>query len=133
MQHLYKIIGRLTPTQISQYDFLMNFGVSIDSKSNLKKAVDSACDYNDFKYYIQEIPFKEVLMIHKYFTFAVKKIKVIMYAEQLDQVSDDFLKEIDDKDEEGSSDPKTVSKKRKEPKKEVRANKKQDKLKDGKP
>lgn len=48
MQHLYKIIGRLTPAQISQYDFLMNFGVSIDSKANLKKAVDSACDYNEF-------------------------------------------------------------------------------------
>jgi hypothetical protein len=50
--HLYKIIGKMTPAQYSKYDYLMNFGVSIDSKVNLQKAVENACSYNDFKMYL---------------------------------------------------------------------------------
>jgi hypothetical protein len=38
-------------------------------------------------------------MIHKYYTFAVKRINVIMYNERIDQVCEDLLKEIDEKDQ----------------------------------
>jgi hypothetical protein len=50
--HLYKIVGKMTPQQYTKYDYLMNFGVSIGSKVNLQKAVENACNYNDFKSYL---------------------------------------------------------------------------------
>lgn len=57
-----------------------------------------------------------------------------MYHEQLDQVSPDLLKELDDTEEEEEvQGPKVVSKKKKDGnKKVVKANKKVDRLKDGK-
>ena len=53
-----------------------------------------------------------------------------MYHEQLDQVSEDLLKELDEKEEEKQFEQ-DISKKRKEAKKVVKANKKVDRLKDG--
>lgn len=53
--HLYKIIGKLTPAQYAKFDYLMNFGVTIDSKVLLQKAVENACDYNEFKSYLGKI------------------------------------------------------------------------------
>lgn len=76
---MYKIIGKKTPSQIAKYDFLMNFGVSVSSKIQLQKAVENACDYEEFKSYAEKIPVNELMMIHKYFTFAVKR----MYAKTL--------------------------------------------------
>lgn len=52
IKHLYKIVGKLNPANFSKYDFLMNFGVSIDSKVKLQKAVENACDYEEFKGYV---------------------------------------------------------------------------------
>jgi len=129
MKHLYKVIGRMTPAKIMNYEFLTNFGVSIKSKTNLKKAVDYALNYAEFKKYLDNIPFREVLMIHKYFTFADKKIKVIMYKEQIDKVSDDLLNEVNEKPEKVSK-TEVQAKKKRDGNKVVRANKKVDKLKD---
>lgn len=80
---------------------------------------------------IDKIPIKEVLMIHKYFTFAVKRITVIMYNEQIDKVSADMLKEVNDKDEDIKAEPKVVYKNKEKTAKVVVANKKKDRLKDG--
>lgn len=78
---------------------------------------------------MSNIPFKQLLMIHKYYTFAYKKISVIMYHEQIDQVNNNLLYEIEEKEEVKELD-KEVQNKRKEAKKVVKANKKVDKLKD---
>ena len=139
MTHLYKIIGKMTPNQYCKYDFLMNFGVSISSKVSLQKAVENALNYAEFKAYlskrnnfnkIDKIPFKEVLIIHKYFTFADKKIKVIMYNEQIDQVSEDLLKEVSEKPV-APVQKEVQAKKKRDPGKVVKANKKVDRLKNG--
>ena len=127
--HLYKIIGKLNAESFVKYEFLMTFGVSIESKVQLQKAVENARDYEEFKSYINKIPFKQLLMIHKYFTFAYKKISVIMYHEQTDQVNNNLLYEIEEKEEVKELE-KEVQNKRKEAKKVVKANKKVDKLKD---
>ena len=127
--HLYKIIGKLNASNFIKYEYLMSFGVSIESKIQLQKAVEMARDYEEFKSYINKIPFKQLLMIHKYFTFAYKKISVIMYREQTDQVSENLLYEIEEKEEVKELDKETHNK-RKEAKKVVKANKKVDKLKD---
>ena len=132
LTHLYKIIGRMTPAQYAKFDYLMNFGVSITSKVTLQKAVENAGNYKEFKDYLDEIPFKEVLMIHKYYTFAQKKLKVIMYSEQIDQVSEDLLKEVNDKDEDLPSAPPASKKKKGGPSNVVKANKRIDRLKHGK-
>ena len=68
-------------------------------------------------------------MIHKYYTFADKKIKVIMYNERIDQASEDLLKELIDKDE--VKHEKEIEKvvKKYEAKKVVKADKKKDNLK----
>lgn len=70
-------------------------------------------------------------MIHKYFTFADKKIKVIMYNEQVDKVSEDLLAEINEKPEPVQK-KEVVAKKKRDGGKVVRANKRVDRLKDGK-
>ena len=75
-------------------------------------------------------------MIHKYFTFADKKIKVIMYKEQVDQVSGDLLKEIYEKPEaikksDSNSKNKNKNKENGGKGKVVVANKKIDLLKNG--
>ena len=49
---MYKIIGRLNTSNFTKYDYLMNFSVNIDSKVLLQKAVENACDYNEFKSYL---------------------------------------------------------------------------------
>lgn len=80
--HLYKIIGRLDLTKFLKFDYLMSFGVSIESKVLLQKAIEKACDYEEFKGYLgivkfnflEQIPLKEIMIIHKYYTFAVKKM-----------------------------------------------------------
>lgn len=129
--HLFKIIGKLNAANFVKYDYLLTFGVSIESKTQLQKAVEGARDYDEFKSYIDKIPFKQLLMIHKYFTFAYKKINVIMYHEQQDQVSNNLLFEIEEKEEVKEIEKtKEVHNKRKEAKKVVKANKKVDKLKD---
>ncbi len=71
-----------------------------------------------------------MLIIHKYFTFADKKIKVIMYNEQVDRVSDDLLKEVNEKPEPKKKDE-VKAKKSKDGGKVVKANKRVDRLKDG--
>jgi hypothetical protein len=70
-------------------------------------------------------------MIHKYFTFADKKIKVIMYNEQVDKVSEDMLAEIHDKPK-AVPKKEVVANKKRDGGKVVRANKRIDRLKDGK-
>ncbi len=71
-----------------------------------------------------------MLIIHKYFTFADKKIKVIMYNEQVDRVSDDLLKEVNEKPE-PKKKVEVQAKKSKDGGKVVKANKRVDRLKDG--
>jgi hypothetical protein len=70
-------------------------------------------------------------MIHKYYTFAVKRINVIMYNERIDQVSEDLLKEIDEKDQDSKTSTTQANIKSKREKQNVKANKKVDKLKEG--
>jgi hypothetical protein len=55
MTHFYKVIGRLTPEEYTKYNFLINFGVSLESKSILQKAVDYALNYSEFKGYLSKI------------------------------------------------------------------------------
>ncbi len=81
--------------------------------------------------YIDEIPFKEVLMIHKYYTFAVKRINVIMYNERIDQVSEDLLKEINEKDQDSKNSTTIANIKSKSANQNKKTNKKVDKLKEG--
>jgi len=57
--------------------------------------------------------------------------KVIMYHEQIDKVSEDLLREVNDKDEVKEVSTTQATKKRKDNNKVVKANKKKDKLKDG--
>lgn len=52
--HMYKIIGKLNASNFVKYDYLMNFGVRIESKVLLQQAVENACDYEEFKGYIGE-------------------------------------------------------------------------------
>ena len=70
-------------------------------------------------------------MIHKYFTFADKKIKVIMYNEEIDKVSEDLLKELNERPK-PSKKTEVQAKLKKDTGKVVKANKKVDRLKDGK-
>jgi hypothetical protein len=70
-------------------------------------------------------------MIHKYYTFAVKRINVIMYNERIDQVSEDLLKEIDEKGQDLKTSTTQANFKSKREKQNVKANKKVDKLKEG--
>jgi hypothetical protein len=50
--HLYKIIGRLDLSKYLKFDYMMSFGVSIESKVLLQKAIEKACDYDEFKGYL---------------------------------------------------------------------------------
>jgi hypothetical protein len=54
-----------------------------------------------------------------------------MYHEQIDKVSEDLLREVNDKDEVKEVSTTQATKKRKDNNKVVKANKKKDKLKDG--
>lgn len=126
---MYKIIGKLTPEKFVKCDFLLNFGVSIQSKKLLTSAVFDARSYDQFKENLEQIPLKEALIIHKYFTFANKKIKVIMYNEYMSEASEDLLKELTDKDEEKQQKQISINKKKPEAHKIVVADKKTDNLK----
>lgn len=70
-------------------------------------------------------------MIHKYYTFAVKRINVIMYNERIDQVSEDLLKEINEKDQDSKNSTTVANIKSKSANQNKKTNKKVDKLKEG--
>ena len=94
------VIDKQPLDNLAKFNFIMNFGVSTDSKRILQQATDGQPTYEQFAHKIEQIPMKEILIIYKYLVYSDKKIHHIMYKETADQISENLLKDFIDSDDE---------------------------------
>lgn len=94
------VIDKQSEENLAKFNFIMNFGVSTDSKRILLSAIEGSPSYEQFTSKISQIPFKEILIIYKYLVYSDKKIHHIMYKETVDEISDNLLKDFIDSDDE---------------------------------
>lgn len=107
---LYMVIDKQTEENLAKFNFIMNFGVSTDSKRILLSAIQGNPSYAQFISKISQIPLREVLIIYKYLVYSDKKIHHIMYKETADDISDNLLNDFLDSDDETKIiDPKALS------------------------
>lgn len=112
------VIDKQTEENLAKFNFIMNFGVSTDSKRILLSAIQGNPSYQQFISKISQIPLWEVLIIYKYLVYSDKKIHHIMYKETADEISDNLLHDFLDSDDETKIiDPKPLSDSKKSNKK----------------
>ena len=96
------IIARQEVRQLADLNFILNFGVSIDTKRKFEATLEHAINFSNFSDEIYELPFREVLLIYKYLMYADKRIHSIMYKESMGKISTDLLHDFRDDDNDGA-------------------------------
>jgi len=104
------VIDKQSIENLSKFNFIMNFGVSTDSKKILLNATKGFPTYEQFIQKCDLIPLKEILIIYKYLVYSDKKIHHIMYKETANEINENLLADFIDSDDDSKIvDPKPFS------------------------
>jgi hypothetical protein len=98
---MYFVIAKLDENHFIHMNYLVNFGVSLDCIHLMQLALESGGDLEEVTHTtFNAIPFQQLLKIHKYFSWADKKLHQVFYIENKDDISEDLLSEFKDPDNE---------------------------------
>lgn len=104
------IIARQSPEQLASFNFIMNFGVSTETKRILETATNMNLKYETFASKISSVNMKEILIIYKYLVYSDKRIHHIMYKETVNEINENLLADFIDSDDENKIiEPKALS------------------------
>lgn len=114
---MYFVISKLEEAAFCRMQFLVNFGVSLDSIRLLQTNLDEGGNYDDVKEHcFKHIPFLQILMCFRYFTWADKKLNSYFYIENKDDISEDLLIDFKDPGNQGKPvAPKGLEQAKKQP------------------
>jgi hypothetical protein len=101
LYQMYFVVGKLENPKFLNLDFIINFGVLIETKNSMKELIEENAQYKNFKKVLMDISLFEVLILYKYFSYAHKKISHIFYKENKDDIKEDLLEDFIESDEEG--------------------------------
>lgn len=99
LYQMYFVIAKLDVTKLSNFDFLVNFGVTMECRGVSLDLMQNGGDYESVKKVLERMPFLQVLKICKYLNWADKKLHSVFYIENKDDISEDLLSDFKDSDD----------------------------------
>ena len=105
LYQMYFVMNRLDAPKMVQLDFIVNFGVPSDVKTEITGIMVHGGGKTSIHSYLDTLEDMVLLKLHKYFFWADKKLHSAFFMEGKDDISEDLL--IDFKDEEHQSAFKT--------------------------
>jgi hypothetical protein len=93
---MYIVMGRLDATKFSQLDFIVNFGVPPDVKSQIVELIRIGASHTAIEKALVRLDPIVLLKLHKYFFWADKKLHAVFYIEDKDEISEDLLSDFRD-------------------------------------
>ena len=111
LYQMYFVISRLDEHRLAKMDFMINFGVTMESIKIMQNLLENGGTYPEAKdTSFAKLPLLQVLKIFKYFSWADKKLHQVFFIENKDDISEDLLSDFKDPDSETKfKQPKTLA------------------------
>ncbi len=97
---MFFVISKLDETKLARMDFLVNFGVSLETIHEFADLLEYGDDFTHAKDTFDHTDFTKLLKVYKYFSWADKKLHSVFYIENKDDISEDLLSDFKDPDNE---------------------------------
>lgn len=112
LYQMYFVINKLDENRLARMEFLVNFGVTLDTIRAVTQLMTNGGTYEDVQLStLSKLPFPQVLKLYKYFSWGDKKLHSICFIENKDDISEDLLSDFKDPDSESKfKQPKMLSK-----------------------
>jgi hypothetical protein len=95
---MYFVMSRLDAAKFCKLDFIVNFGVPPNVKTQIAELIQNGGGKNQVFKMFESLDMIVILKLHKYFFWADKKLHAVFFIEDKDEISEDLL--FDFKDEE---------------------------------
>ena len=95
---MYFVMARLDAAKFCKLDFIVNFGVSPQVKTDLSQHIAEGGDRQATFKLLETFPIVELLKLHKYFFWADKKLHSVFFIEDKDSIEEDLLIDFRDED-----------------------------------
>jgi hypothetical protein len=100
LYQMYFIINKLDEHRLAKMDFLVNFGVTLETIRTVGELIADGGTYEDVREVLKRMAMLQILKVYKYFSWGDKKLHQLFFIENKDDISEDLLSDFKDPDSE---------------------------------